>query len=68
MTAELVPRPRPENLPPPFWRVAMADNTTRNVEALGFRVEGGALVLLRPAGCVAAFAPGTWLSVESWRP
>jgi hypothetical protein len=27
------------------WRVTMADKTTRTVEAHGFRVEGGALVL-----------------------
>jgi len=47
------------------WRVEMADKTTRTVEARGFRVEGGALILNLPAGCAAAFAPGTWLAVET---
>jgi hypothetical protein len=41
------------------WRVEMADKTTRTVEARGFRVEHGALVLVQPAGCTAAFAPST---------
>jgi hypothetical protein len=38
------------------WRVEMADKTTRTVEAHGFRVEGGALVLVLPLGCAAAYA------------
>jgi hypothetical protein len=32
------------------WRVEMADKTTRTIEARGFRVEGGALVLVLAAG------------------
>jgi hypothetical protein len=39
------------------WRVQMADKTTRTVEARGFRVECGALVLVQPAGCAAAAPP-----------
>lgn len=42
------------------WRVAMADGNSCTVEALGFRVEGGALVFVLPAGLAAAYAPGTW--------
>jgi hypothetical protein len=47
------------------WRVEMADKTARVVEAHGFRVEGGALVLVLPLGCAAAYAPGTWLTIEA---
>lgn len=47
------------------WRVEMADKTTRTIEAHGFRVEGGALVLVLPLGCAAAYAPGTWLTIEA---
>jgi len=46
------------------WRVTMADNTARTIEAPAFRIDGGALVLLLPAGCGAAYAPGTWLTIE----
>jgi hypothetical protein len=46
------------------WRVTMADSEVRVVEAVTFRVEAGALVLVLPAGCAAAYAPGTWLSIE----
>ena len=46
------------------WRVTMADNTARTIEAPAFRIDGGALVLLLPAGCAAAYAPGTWLTIE----
>jgi len=54
--------------PPKVWRVTLGDGTARTIEAITFRVEGGALVLLLPAGCVAAFAPGQWLTVESVSP
>jgi hypothetical protein len=47
------------------WRVTMADKTARTIEARGFRVEHGALVLVLPLGCAAAFAPSTWLSIEA---
>jgi hypothetical protein len=47
------------------WRVTMADKTTRTVEARGFRVEHGALVLVLPLGCAAAYAPSTWLTIEA---
>jgi hypothetical protein len=46
------------------WRVTMADNTAREIEARGFRVEHGALILLLPLGCAAAYAPSTWLTIE----
>ncbi len=46
------------------WRVEMADKTTRTIEARGFRVECGALVLVQPAGCAAAYGPSTWLTIE----
>jgi hypothetical protein len=47
------------------WRVEMADKTTRTIEARGFRVEHGALVLVLPVGCAAAYAPSTWLTIEA---
>jgi hypothetical protein len=47
------------------WRVTLADKTARTIEARGFRVECGALVLVQPAGCAAAYAPSTWLTIES---
>jgi hypothetical protein len=46
------------------WRITMADKTERTIEARGFRVEHGALILLVPLGCAAAFAPSTWLTIE----
>ena len=46
------------------WRVEMADKTARTIEARGFRVEWGALVLVQPLGCAAAYAPSTWLMIE----
>jgi hypothetical protein len=51
--------------PAKTWTVTRSDGSARIVEAHGFRVEGGALVLLLPAGCVAAYAPGQWLTVET---
>jgi hypothetical protein len=39
----------PNNTTPKRWRVTMADKTTRTIEARGFRVEHGALVLVHPA-------------------
>jgi hypothetical protein len=50
------------------WRVEMADRTTRTIEARGFRVESGALALVEPAGCAAAFASSTWLTIEELTP
>src|SRR5580704_18150702 len=41
------------------WRVDLAGKATRTVEARGFRVEFGALVLVQPAGCAA------WLSYKA---
>jgi hypothetical protein len=35
----------PDTTTPKRWRVTMADQTTRVIEARGFRVEHGALVL-----------------------
>ena len=46
------------------WRVELADKTTRTIEARGFRVEHGALVLVQPRGCAAAYGPSTWLTIE----
>jgi hypothetical protein len=46
------------------WRILLADSEVRVVEALTFRIEGGALVMTMSAGCVAAWAPGQWLQVE----
>ena len=37
------------------WRITMADKTTRTLEARGFRVEHGALLLVQPRGCAAAY-------------
>jgi hypothetical protein len=47
------------------WRITMADKTTRTIEARGFRVEHGALILLLPLGCAAAYAASTWLTIEA---
>jgi hypothetical protein len=47
------------------WRVTLADQTTRMIEARGFRIEHGALVLVQPLGCAAAYAPSMWLSIEA---
>jgi hypothetical protein len=47
------------------WRVTLADNTPRTITAHGFRVEHGALVLVLPLGCAAAYAPSTWLTIEA---
>jgi hypothetical protein len=30
----------------------------------GFRVEHGALVLVKPRGCAAAYVPGCWRAIE----
>jgi hypothetical protein len=46
------------------WRVELANRTTRTIEARGFRVECGALVLVLPLGCAAAYGPSTWLTIE----
>jgi hypothetical protein len=47
------------------WRITMADKTERTIEARGFRVEHGALVLVLPLGSAAAYAPSTWLTIET---
>jgi hypothetical protein len=48
------------------WHVELGDNQPpRTVEAHGFRVEGGALIFVQPAGCVAAYAPGCWRTIET---
>jgi hypothetical protein len=63
MTEEL---PQPSTAPTTRqWRVTLTDNTPRTITAHGFRVEGGALVLVLPLGCAAAYAPGTWLTIEA---
>jgi len=47
------------------WRVElMPDQAPRTVEAHGFRIEGGGLIFVQPAGCVAAYAPGCWRTIE----
>jgi hypothetical protein len=59
---------QPQQSQPPVtrrWRVELADKTTRTIEARGFRVEHGALVLVLPLGCDAAYAPSTWLTIEA---
>lgn len=64
MTAEpqfpnfTAPQPGPRR-----WRIAMANGPARTVEAIGFRVEHGALVLVLPIGNAAAFAPSTWSEI-----
>jgi hypothetical protein len=67
MTAQPAADPLP---PQPLvikrWRVELANKTARTIEARGFRVEGGALVLVQPLGCAAAYAPGCWCTIEAW--
>jgi hypothetical protein len=63
MTADLAELPQPSPAPViKRWRVTMSDKTTRTVEARGFRVEHGALVLVLPVGCAAAYGPSSWLT------
>ena len=50
---------------PRRWRVTMAAGEPRTVEALAFRIEGGALVLTLPVGLAAAYAPGEWRRIEA---
>jgi len=50
------------------WRVTMADNSSAVIEAPAFRVEHGALVLVLPAGCAAAYAPGEWRMITPDQP
>jgi hypothetical protein len=50
------------------WRVELVpDQAPRTIEAHGFRVEHGALVLVQPRGCAAAYAPGRWITIEEIR-
>ena len=66
MTADASELPRPSTAPViKRWRVTMVDKTERTIEARGFRVEHGALILLLPLGCAAAYAAGTWLTIEA---
>jgi hypothetical protein len=53
----------PDTTRPKRWCVA--NETARVIEARGFRVEHGGLVLVRPNGCAAAYAPSTWLAIEA---
>jgi len=48
---------------PRRWRITTPGDEVRLVEAIGFRVEHGALVMVLPVGIVAALAPGAWLEV-----
>lgn len=65
MTADAAPElPLAPIAAPRRWRVTMADNSVREIEAPAFRVEGGALVLVLPAGLAAAYAPGEWRKIE----
>jgi hypothetical protein len=43
------------------------DKTARVIDARGFRGEHGALVLVQPNGCAAAYAPSSWLTIEEDR-
>ncbi len=52
-----LPLPRPA-VPAKSYRVTFPQGEARTYDAVGFRVDGGALILLLPAGYVAAFAPG----------
>jgi hypothetical protein len=66
MTADAAELPRPSTAPViKRWRVTMAHKMERTIEARGFRVEHGALILLLPLGCAAAYAAGTWLTIEA---
>jgi hypothetical protein len=66
MAADVAELPQPSTAPViKRWRVTMADKTARTIEARGFRVEHGALVLVQPVGCAAAYAPSTWLTIEA---
>lgn len=62
--ALLIPLPVLPPKPPRAWKITLSNASQRQVEAHGFRVEHGALILLLPAGCVAAFADGRWVEIE----
>lgn len=65
MTAAELPPPSQSPVIVKRWRVELvADQAPRTVEAHGFRIEGGGLIFVQPAGCVAAFAPGCWRTIE----
>lgn len=64
MTADQTPLPFTPAVSPKRWLVTMADGSVKVVEAVAFRVEGGALLMVRPAGLVSAYAPGTWATCE----
>ena len=38
--------------------------TLADAESKRWRVESGALVLVQPRGCAAAYGPSTWLTIE----
>jgi hypothetical protein len=61
MNAPATERPNTSGIEVNSFRV----EETRVVEARGFRVEAGALVLVQPLGCAAAYAPSTWLTIEA---
>lgn len=46
------------------WTVVLHDGETHTIEALAFRVEGGALLMVKPAGLVSAYAQGVWRTCE----
>lgn len=46
------------------WRVVLADGSATVVAADCIRIEGGALIVMRPNGAVAAYASGQWWSAE----
>lgn len=62
--SDTAPLPFAPPVAPKRWRVRLADSSAREIEAHSFRVEGGALVLVQPVGCAAAYAPGQWLTIE----
>ncbi len=53
-------RPEPG---PRRWPITIPGGDVRIVEAIGFRVEHGALVLVQTVGNAMAMAPGHWLEV-----
>jgi hypothetical protein len=66
MAADVAELPQPSTAPiTTRWRVTLADKTARVIDARGFRIEGGGLIFVQPAGCVAAFAPSVWHSIEA---
>lgn len=63
MTGDMLPGFSAPQLGPRRWQIITRDDGVRIVEAVGFRVDHGALVMVLAVGNVMALAPGQWIEV-----